>query len=367
VKAPQPLIAVTIGDPAGIGPEIVARLFAGAAPARSRALLIGAAAAWGGWREREGLQCPEVGSLEEATTGPASAAPVAVLDTGVEAPFSAGVESAGAGLHAGVAIEVACQLARRGKVAAIVTAPISKRSLGLAGFPFSGHTEMLAQLLERPHCQMMMVVGNLRVVPLTRHLPLREVAPRVTAAALEACLRETHAGLRGVFGIARPRIAVAGLNPHAGEGGVLGTDERDVIVPVLEALRTAGLDVTGPLSADAMFQEAYAAHVAGDAGARAYDAYVTMYHDQGLAPFKMIAQRRGVNVTIGLPVLRTSVDHGTALDIAGKGVASTESLHAAYALAEALCASAGSRAGAATPPGWSETDQGGPAGARPET
>lgn len=341
MDAPKPLIAVTAGDPAGIGPEIVARLFAREVPAHSRAVLIGAPAAWGGWREREGLDCPRVGSVDEATAGSASSAPVVILDTGVEAPFAPGVESAGAGLHAGVAIEVACELARGGRVAAIVTAPISKRSLGLAGFPFSGHTEMLARRLERPHCQMMMVVGNLRVVPLTRHLPLREVAPHVTAPALETCLRETLSGLRDTFGIARPRVAVAGLNPHAGEGGVLGFEERDIIAPVLEALRAAGSDITGPLSADAMFQEAYAAHVAGKADARAYDAYITMYHDQGLAPFKMIAQRRGVNVTIGLPVVRTSVDHGTALDIAGRGVADTESLRAAYALAEALCTSAG--------------------------
>jgi len=343
VEASHPLIAVTIGDPAGIGPEIVARLFARDAPSRSRALLIGAPAAWGDWREREKLECPVVASFDEVTSGSAADAPVVILDTGVGAPFSAGVESAGAGLHAGVAVEVACELARRAKVAAIVTAPISKRSLALAGFPFSGHTEMLAELLGRPHCQMMMVVGNLRVVPLTRHLPLREVAARVTAPALEACLRETHAGLRDVFGVARPRIAVAGLNPHAGEGGVLGTEERDVIAPVLEAQRAAGLDVAGPLSADAMFREAYSAHVAGDADAHAYDAYVTMYHDQGLAPFKMVAQRRGVNVTIGLPVVRTSVDHGTALDIAGRGVADTASLGAAYALAEAFCAPAGAK------------------------
>jgi len=343
------LIAVTLGDPAGIGPEIVARHFARAAPARSRALVVGAAAAWADWRAREGLDCPVVASADALHSGPASAAPVVALDTGVDAPFAVGAESAGAGMHAAVAVEVACELARAGKVDAIVTAPLAKRSLGLAGFAFSGHTEMLASIFERPRCQMMMVAGTLRVVPLTRHVPLCEVAGRITPEAVRACVEETDAGLREWFGIAEPRIAVAGLNPHAGEGGLLGTEERDVIAPALAAARKRGGRVDGPFPADAMFQEAYAAHVARSGGARAYDAYIAMYHDQGLAPFKMAAQRHGVNVTVGLPVVRTSVDHGTAFDIAGKGVADPTSLEAAYALAETLCANT---------PRWKESDQG---------
>jgi 4-hydroxythreonine-4-phosphate dehydrogenase len=185
---------------------------------------------------------------------------------------------------------------------------------------------------------MMMVHENLRVVPMTRHLAIRDVPGRITKEHIVICMGEVDRGLRENFGIAAPRIAVAGLNPHAGDGGVIGHEEIDVIAPALDELRARGLLVDGPFPADAMFQAAAEAH-AGGAGAgrsRRYDAYVSMYHDQGLVPFKMLAQRRGVNVTIGLPVPRTSVDHGTAFDIAGQGIAETESLLAAYTLAEDL-------------------------------
>jgi 4-hydroxythreonine-4-phosphate dehydrogenase len=226
-------------------------------------------------------------------------------------------------------VELACEMARNHSVDGIVTAPLSKKSLNLGDFHFPGHTEMLARYLNSPDCQMMMVHETLRVVPLTRHLALSEVPSRVTAELIVTCIRVVDRALRDSFGIASPRISVAGLNPHAGESGLIGREEVEVIAPALARLRAEGVAAEGPFSADALFPAALEKETA-------YDAYVAMYHDQGLIPFKMAAQRRGVNVTVGLPVIRTSVDHGTAYDIAGKGIAETESLLAAYRLAESL-------------------------------
>jgi len=219
-------------------------------------------------------------------------------------------------------------------VAAIVTPPASKKSLNLGHFDYPGHTEMLAHYLMAPDCQMMMVRGGLRVVPFTRHVPLARVAAELQPNRLATCIRVTAQALKRDFKIARPRIAVAGLNPHAGEEGVIGTEDRDTIAPVVALLRAEGIDASGPFPADAMFQSAPEAV----RGAAPYHAYVAMYHDQGLVPFKMLAQRRGVNVTVGLPIPRTSVDHGTAYDIAGKGIAEAESLLEAYTLAESFVA-----------------------------
>jgi len=338
-----PLIAVTIGDPAGIGPEIVARLFAEYEPQGSRAVLVGAPEAYGPWLERAGLDVPIVASEGALESVDWAQHAVVMLDTGVRDEFEVARETPGGGRHAGRAIEMACELARNESVAGIVTAPISKKSLNLADFQYPGHTEMLAHYLISPDCQMMMVFRDLRVVPMTRHIPLRDVASRISESLVLTCLRETHRALVEWFGIEAPRIAVAGLNPHAGEGGVIGTEERDVIAPVLDRVRLVGMDVAGPMPADSMFQSAGRLLDTQETRAEnappgydAPDAYVTMYHDQGLVPFKMAARRRGVNVTVGLPVIRTSVDHGSAYDIAGQGIAETASLLEAYELAETL-------------------------------
>jgi 4-hydroxythreonine-4-phosphate dehydrogenase len=345
----RPLIAVTIGDPAGIGPEITARLFARFRPARSRAILIGSPAAFGPWLDRAGLT---VERDYRVATDPAGALAAAVgeagrvvlMDTGVRDDFPTGEDSAGGGRHAGEAIRHACELAKNWPVDAIVTAPISKKSLNLANFPFPGHTEMLARYLKAPDCQMMMVRGGLRVVPLTRHLPLKEVSGRITEQSIVTCVGVVADALTTDFGVDLPKLAVAGLNPHAGDGGVLGAEEERVVIPALERLRAKGIDIAGPVPADALFPQAYRDfHADPDARGR-FDAYISMYHDQGLVPFKMLAQRRGVNVTVGLPVVRTSVDHGVAYDIAGRGEAETESLLEAYQLAEALCARRSARA-----------------------
>jgi len=353
----RPLIAVTSGDPAGVGPEIVARLFGRYRPAGSTALILGAPELFEPWRRRFRFAPPVVDSIEAAralvAAAPASRRPrIILLDTGIRGQAALGVDSETGGLHAGTAIRLACDLANNRSVAAIVTPPISKKALNLGHFDFPGHTEMLAQYLNAPDCQMMMVRRHLRVVPFTRHVPISKVSRLVAADRLETCVRVTAGSLKRDFKIPRPRIAVAGLNPHAGEDGVIGTEDRDVIAPVIERLRREGMAVSGPHPADAMFQSAPEAARAPDAPRRGtaktgrwtrsmrsqkyYDAYIAMYHDQGLVPFKMLAQRRGVNVTVGLPVPRTSVDHGTAYDIAGKGIAEAESLLEAYRLAETM-------------------------------
>lgn len=325
---------MTSGEPGGIGPEIVANLFGRYHPGHSVAVVIGSPELFDRWRRRFHFAPPVVESIDGArdAAGSSPKRRVVLLDTGIHASYPVGANSEGGGLHAGTAIQLACELARKGSVAAIVTPPASKKSLNLAHFDYPGHTEMLARYLMAPDCQMMMVCEGLRVVPFTRHLPLSRVAGELQPNRLATCIRVTADALRRDFRIARPRIAVAGLNPHAGEDGVMGTEDREVIAPVVALLRAEGIDASGPFPADAMFQSAPDAVK----GKGAYDAYIAMYHDQGLVPFKMLAQRRGVNVTVGLPVPRTSVDHGTAYDIAGKGIAEAESLLEAYRMAEAF-------------------------------
>ena len=350
-----PIIAVTCGEPGGIGPELVAKLFARWRPVRSVAVVVGAPALYERWRRRFKFNAPVIGSIQELRAAQATrAARVFILDTGVTAAYTVGADSEGGGLHAGTSMMLAIDLARNGAVAGIVTPPASKKSFNLAHFDFPGHTEMLARYLNAPDCQMMMARRDLRVIPFTRHVPLSQVARELRPDRLEICIRVTHESLRRDFKITRPRIDVAGLNPHAGEDGVIGTEDRDIIAPVIERMRKEKIDVSGPYPADAMFQSAPLAVKAPDrtlsrrpggrgrSGARVAkkqgypDAYIAMYHDQGLVAYKMLAQKTGVNVTIGLPTPRTSVDHGTAFDIAGRGIAEDESLLEAYRLAEYL-------------------------------
>jgi 4-hydroxythreonine-4-phosphate dehydrogenase len=252
---------------------------------------------------------------------------VLVLDTGCTERFKRGEDTRGGGRHSGFALEIACALAREGVVEGIVTGPISKNSLQLGGYPFTGHTELLSQYFSAPDCQMMMVYRAFRVVPLTRHVPIRQVSRSLSVRKIVTALRVVNESLVREFGVPNPRLAISGLNPHAGEEGVLGSEEITIIEPALREARNLGLHAVGPVPGDALFQEA-------ESGT--FDAFITMYHDQGLIPFKMISKRRGVNVTVGLPVVRTSVDHGVAYDIAGKGIAGTESLREAYRLAEML-------------------------------
>lgn len=210
---------------------------------------------------------------------------------------------------------------------AMATAPVHKGIINDAGFAFTGHTEFLAERTRAPHVVMMLVGGGMRVALATTHVALSGVAARITQESLERTLHVLHADLVSKFGIARPRIIVAGLNPHAGEGGHLGREEIDVIEPVLDRLRAAGMDLRGPLPADTLFQP----HRLQDC-----DSVLAMYHDQGLPVLKYASFGAGVNVTLGLPIIRTSVDHGTALDLAGTGRAESGSLAAAVNLAATL-------------------------------
>lgn len=308
-------IAISCGEPAGIGPEI--------AVAAWQALRADIPMVWIGDPRHlpDGTDWQGVATPSEAQN--TTAFPVLERDFG--APRVAGIPDP---THAqGVinAISDAVALVTAGECSAICTAPIHKQALiDGADFAYPGHTEYLAALAERTSVVMMLACDLLRVVPATIHIPLAQVAEHLSAATLTDTILITHAALIRDFGIARPRLAVAGLNPHAGEGGKMGREEIELITPTLNALRAQGLDIAGPLSADTMFHT----------GARAkYDVAICMYHDQALIPIKTLDFSGGVNITLGLPFVRTSPDHGTAFDIAGKGIADATSMIAALRMA----------------------------------
>jgi 4-hydroxythreonine-4-phosphate dehydrogenase len=318
-------IALTVGDPSGIGPEIAASIMDGETLTGKNDYIIGAA------ESLLPLLPPEISSGTVVTTAGERAAENAggtylLIDTGGGAgtglPHRATAEG---GRISGRNIEVAVQLARKGAIGGIVTGPISKEALSLAGYRYRGHTGMLAALLDSPDCQMIMVNGRLRVVIMTRDIPLREVPEAVTGELIGRAVAVTAEGLKLNWGIENPSIAVAALNPHAGDGGTIGTEERDVIIPALERLKGEGFDITGPVPADTLFYRWKNSSL---------DACVAMYHDQGMIPFKTMGFEKGVNMTLGLPVVRTSVCHGTAYDLAGTGKADPGSLEAAIRLAQ---------------------------------
>ena len=317
-----PPLAVTMGEPAGIGGEIALaawhRLAAGGPPFfliddPDRLAAIG------------GAPVRAIDQPSEAAARFREALPVLPLGQRVRAQPGQPDPADGAAVVASITRAVA--LTRAGAAAAVVTNPIHKASLYAAGFGFPGHTEFLAELAGGARPVMMLAGPTLRVVPLTVHIPLAEVPRRLDQAMIVAQARIVVAALRRDFGIATPRLAAASLNPHAGEGGAMGDEEERIILPALRQLRDEGIDVAGPLPADTMFHER----------ARAgYDAALCMYHDQALVPIKTLHFDDAVNVTLGLPFVRTSPDHGTALGIAGQGLARPDSLIAAIELAAAM-------------------------------
>jgi len=313
-------VVLTCGEPSGIGPELAVKAWQALGPALPFFLLGDPA------HLPPGAPVVEIDTPAEAAGAAAHGLPV--LPHRFPAPATPGRP---APENAQAVVEViarAVALTQEGAARALCTAPIHKQALAEgAGFAFPGHTEFLAALAGVERVVMMLASPLLRVVPVTIHLPLAEVPRALTPDLLEATLRITHSALARQFGIAVPRIAVAGLNPHAGEGGRMGHEEIEVIAPVLARLRDEGMDLRGPLSADTMF------HAAARAG---YDAAVAMYHDQALIPIKTLDFDRGVNVTLGLPFVRTSPDHGTALDIAGQGRANPSSTLEALRLAAHL-------------------------------
>lgn len=282
-----PRVAITTGDPAGIGPEIAAR-----AAADPRVLAV--------------------------------CLPMLFGSSGDE--VERGVASATAGRRAYETIVRAVGAARAGEVDAVATAPVNKLAFALAGLPWKGHTDLLAHLCGVDRVVMMFHAPQLKVALVTVHVPLAEVAGLITRDLVDATIAIVAEALPR-FGVARPKLALAGLNPHAGEGGVIGSEDEAVLAPAAAAARTRGIDITGPFPADTIFVRASRGE---------FDAVVACYHDQGLIPVKLVAFGQAVNVTLGLPIVRTSVDHGTAFDIAGKGVADPGSMIEAVLLAARL-------------------------------
>jgi 4-hydroxythreonine-4-phosphate dehydrogenase len=332
---PKPL-ALTLGEAAGIGPDIALGSWL---TRRETALppfyLLGDAAALARRARRLGLDVP----LAEVDTSQAIATfdrALPVVDIGIKATAEPGQPDASSAPAAITAIERAVADVTAGRAAAVVTNPIAKSVLYAAGFRHPGHTEFLAELAASggsaaPHPVMMLWSETLAVVPVTIHLSLRKAIAALTTELIVKTCEITAADLNRRLGLARPRLALSGLNPHAGEGGSLGTEDQAIIAPAVAKLHASGLDVRGPLSADTMFHAA---------ARKTYDCAICMYHDQALIPIKTLAFDDGVNVTLGLPFVRTSPDHGTAFDIAGSGRANPSSLIAALKLAKRMTSSA---------------------------
>jgi 4-phospho-D-threonate 3-dehydrogenase / 4-phospho-D-erythronate 3-dehydrogenase len=306
-------LAITMGDPAGIGPEIIAKATRSMRGGPTQFTVCGSAAAMQRAEQQLGLTDPP---------------PYVMVDVGpVEAPVITGTISAAGGEWAYRAIERAVRLVQQGEADAIVTAPLSKEALHLAGHHFEGHTELLAHLTGQRDAVMMLAHDTMRVSHVTTHCALSEVPNRVTPQRLRRVFDLTIDALK-TLGLKEPRIAVAGLNPHAGEGGVLGKEDDEIIAPVIREYVAKGVEMSGPVPGDTVFIKLRAGQ---------YDAVVAMFHDQGHIPVKLLGFNvdpktgkwqaiSGVNITLGLPILRTSVDHGTAFDIAGKGIANADSL-----------------------------------------
>lgn len=319
---PQRPIVVSCGEPAGIGPEIAAKAW--------QQLHGDIPFVWIGDPAHlpPGTPSVEISDLQEVHKVCASA--LAVLPQPFSGPRIAGTPQPAHAQGVIDAIKTGVDLVHSGQASALCTAPIHKQALqDGAGFSYPGHTEFLAALSQTKRVVMMLASDQLRVVPTTIHIPLEDVKEALTRDLLIETLRITEAGLIRDFGIPSPRIAVAGLNPHAGEGGKMGREEIEIIGPVIEALRADGMTVHGPLSADTMFHAA---------ARKSYDAAVCMYHDQALIPIKTLDFDHGVNVTLGLPFIRTSPDHGTALDIAGTGQANPTSMIEALRMAAKMAA-----------------------------
>jgi 4-hydroxythreonine-4-phosphate dehydrogenase len=320
----QPPLGITMGDPAGIGPEIVVKLcsdgldhpavvFGDPVQLRRAARSLG-----------QNVEIAEIESAREASgaTGRIEVVPV----TRLPEDLPLGRVDARAGAAAFAYIDRAITAVQAGEIAAIVTAPISKQAMHEAGIDYPGHTEILAERAGTADYAMMLANRELRVLLVSIHVPLSEAVRMVTVENELRAIRLAHrAGLQ--FGLARPRVAVAGLNPHAGEGGMFGTEDYAIIAPAVTAAQRDGIAASGPHSGDTVFMRARMGE---------FDVVVAQYHDQGLIPVKYLGLDEGVNITVGLPFVRTSVDHGTAFEIAGKGLASAASLRAAVEQAAAM-------------------------------
>ncbi|UCD34806.1 MAG: 4-hydroxythreonine-4-phosphate dehydrogenase PdxA [Nitrospiraceae bacterium] len=315
-------IAITMGDPGGIGPEVIVKAIAGGAGKHCVPLVIGDAELMKAAcrLSKLPLRVRPVSCAAEVQPGMGG---INVIDVRSRLSSRQGVPTAAAGRAFIGYLDRAVELAVSGEVQGIVTAPISKESLKMAGYSWPGHTEFLAERTGTRECAMMFVSPRLKVILCTIHIPLRDVPRKINGQRVAQTIRLAKKGM-DMLGISNPRIAVAGLNPHAGESGIMGKEEAEAIIPAVERARQDGLPVSGPFPPDVVFHKAWRGE---------YDIIVCMYHDQGLVPFKMVAFDRGVNVTVGLPVIRTSPDHGTAFDIAWENRADPSSMIEAIKLA----------------------------------
>ncbi len=316
-------IAITIGDPSGIGPEVVlkaVRSFGGLGPPflLKRAGLVNF------------IIVGDISVLSAAAKTLKISLPrgehIRFVDVGVvqRGHVRFGRPSKLSGRASLAYIDHAIKLIKDGKADCLVTAPVSKEAISGTGVKFSGHTEYIAKAFRANKFAMMLIGGPLRVTLVTRHLPIKAVPKAVTKAKISNCIELSYAALKRYFGISRPRIGVASLNPHGGEGGSIGNEEGRIIKPAVAQARRRFKDIVGPISSEALFYEAFRGRL---------DCVITMYHDQGLTPLKMLARDKAVNVTLGLPFVRTSPGHGTAFDIAGKGLANPDSMIEAIKMA----------------------------------
>lgn len=327
MRNPLPKLIITTGEPAGIGPDIV--LSAAMHDCAGQIVAVGNTALLQARANALGIDVKLTSYTSTDTAKPHRAGYLPVIDLPLSNDCQPGEPDPLNASYVLTQLELAASLCLAGEFQGMVTAPVHKAVINDAGTPFSGHTEFLASTAGAQHVVMLLATGALRVALATTHLPLRHVPDALSSDVIEQTLRTLHADLVNRFGISEPRIAVLGLNPHAGEGGHLGLEDQAVIAPVCEKLRDEGMTILGPLPADSAFVPAMR---------EATDAYLAMYHDQGLPVLKALGFHDAVNITLGLPIIRTSVDHGTALDLAGTGKADVGSINAAIKSAFELAA-----------------------------
>ena len=322
-----PIIGITMGDPSGIGPEIIIKaladpeIYAFCIP-----VVLGDPAVLSGnlgYSPNMAMNIRAIPYVKNVEGIPGQIDLISLSRLNPESAIPGKPSSEGGKAMTGYII-TAVEMAMKGELSAMVTCPINKALLNDAGYMFEGHTQLVAHLTGAADYVMMLAGERLRVTLVTIHCALKDVPSKINKENILKTIRVTHAALRDDFGIKRPRIAVAALNPHAGESGMFGTEEEEIILPAVRMAEREGINVRGPLPSDSLYYKA----VSGQ-----FDAVVNMYHDQGLIPLKMLHFSDGVNVTLGLPIIRTSVDHGTAYDIAGKGIADPASLKAAIRMA----------------------------------
>jgi len=326
-------LLITAGDPCGIGPEVIVKALQRPWPSGAQLTVIGDLAVFEQVARRLQLNLPRWDVVSPPSWSKQQTAFITFVDCANPTAFQVGQSSRAAGAAAAGYLDVALHYWRQGGVDAIVTAPVTKASIQQARGSFEGHTEYFAKALKVAHPVMMFVAPGLRVVLLTRHVRLADVPHRATFAHVRQTLHVTTEGLRRWFGIRHPRLAICGLNPHAGEDGLFGTEEQRLMPALARSARARGVRLEGPFAADGFFAKLYGPAYAGAGMPGGYDAIVCWYHDQGLIPFKLMARDVGCQLTLGLPCVRTSPDHGSALNLAGTGRAHPGSMRYAIDLA----------------------------------